>query len=382
MDTLSACDTRCPHAVAGTGVHRQSQALAWVLRQIIEHSFTKGLVEEDDEGIVGGPSGEIEFSIGSELYTTLEAACDNAAQGRTTDIPEAISALKLSFLKAERAFDDCRIGVEDGEDVFYFEPIAARDKVRHLRDHFSDLCAEFLLPLIPEKGPDEMKMLNGSRQRRTGAVNGLVLDSPFDDIERHGSPLYPPLRSQVGALLRALSRALPEDFAPFSAPPRALFADLDRVGYYEVVKDPIDFGTILTALRAGPEGGYTFFHQVHDDVLRVFKNAKMFNAQGTEFFQAADRLEEAYMELFHHFTVKVYDRHASGACLHKLHTIKYRALNWDAKEQQRLRRREVLNRRLAEERAWQETLRNERITHRLDLIEMHMGRRVPFRGGF
>eukprot|EP01051_Picozoa_sp_SAG22_P013442 SAG22_NODE_1505_length_4274_cov_2.037365_4_plen_158_part_00 len=65
--------------------------------------------------------------------------------------------------------------------------------------------------------------------------------------------------------------------------------------YYELIAQPMDFGTIKQKLGGALYSGLDDFC---DDVLLIFSNCKQFNAAGAEICRVADRLEALSKRLF------------------------------------------------------------------------------------
>ena len=66
--------------------------------------------------------------------------------------------------------------------------------------------------------------------------------------------------------------------------------------YLEVVKDPIDLETMRKRLEAGDF--YKSQAMLQADMLRMCTNCKTYNAEGTQYFQAALELETVIREAF------------------------------------------------------------------------------------
>lgn len=70
-------------------------------------------------------------------------------------------------------------------------------------------------------------------------------------------------------------------------------------GYSEIVKNPMDFGTMLQKVKAGEYGiGSSATAALYEDFLLVFQNCKLYNAEGGDVLEEASRilgyLPEAY----------------------------------------------------------------------------------------
>ncbi|KAK3025849.1 hypothetical protein RJ639_041297 [Escallonia herrerae] len=67
-------------------------------------------------------------------------------------------------------------------------------------------------------------------------------------------------------------------------------------GYYQIVKHPMDFGTMRAKLQ---EGMYRNLQDFEDDVLLIFKNAMHFNSSATIYFRQARAIHELAKRVFH-----------------------------------------------------------------------------------
>ncbi|KAL2899728.1 Bromodomain and PHD finger-containing protein 3 [Bienertia sinuspersici] len=66
--------------------------------------------------------------------------------------------------------------------------------------------------------------------------------------------------------------------------------------YYEIIKEPMDFGTMRAKLH---EGMYKNLQQFERDVFLIFGNAMHFNSSATVYFRQARALEELAKKVFH-----------------------------------------------------------------------------------
>ncbi|PHU07598.1 hypothetical protein BC332_24087 [Capsicum chinense] len=66
--------------------------------------------------------------------------------------------------------------------------------------------------------------------------------------------------------------------------------------YYEIIKDPMDFGTMRAKLH---EGMYQNLQQFEHDAFLIPKNAMHFNASGTVYFRQARAIYELAKKVFH-----------------------------------------------------------------------------------
>eukprot|EP00268_Persea_americana_P000377 TRINITY_DN10132_c0_g1_i2.p1 TRINITY_DN10132_c0_g1~~TRINITY_DN10132_c0_g1_i2.p1 ORF type:complete len:968 (+),score=214.58 TRINITY_DN10132_c0_g1_i2:757-3660(+) len=72
--------------------------------------------------------------------------------------------------------------------------------------------------------------------------------------------------------------------------------DPDEVeGYYDIIKDPMDFGTMRAKLQ---EGLYTSLEQFENDILLICSNAMVFNSPSTVFYRQARSIQELAKKAF------------------------------------------------------------------------------------
>ena len=74
--------------------------------------------------------------------------------------------------------------------------------------------------------------------------------------------------------------------------PRASQLSGDVPDYLQTIKDPTDLGTIRKQLHAG--GLYVTLDIFVADILRMFKNAKIFNGPDSEYTKAAHKLTQLF----------------------------------------------------------------------------------------
>ncbi|XP_059653801.1 uncharacterized protein LOC132300640 [Cornus florida] len=67
-------------------------------------------------------------------------------------------------------------------------------------------------------------------------------------------------------------------------------------GYYDTIKEPMDFGTMRAKLQ---EGMYTTLEQFEKDVFLISSNAMLFNSSTTIFFRQARAIHELAKRVFH-----------------------------------------------------------------------------------
>jgi bromodomain-containing factor 1 len=95
---------------------------------------------------------------------------------------------------------------------------------------------------------------------------------------------------QLGAMAQVLHKLQTYERAqPFMTPvPREV------QGYYEVIKRPMDLGTIWAKLRGGQ---YRRAEECHADVQQVWRNCFTFNVEQSDIYQAAVQCEGVYRRL-------------------------------------------------------------------------------------
>ncbi|KAG7949231.1 hypothetical protein I3843_13G051300 [Carya illinoinensis] len=67
-------------------------------------------------------------------------------------------------------------------------------------------------------------------------------------------------------------------------------------GYYRIIKEPMDFGTMRAKLQ---EGMYTSLEQFEHDVFLISNNAMHFNSSTTVFYREARSIQELAQRVFH-----------------------------------------------------------------------------------
>lgn len=65
-------------------------------------------------------------------------------------------------------------------------------------------------------------------------------------------------------------------------------------GYYEVIRRPMDLGTVVAGAHRGvyPTAGHC-----HNDVMLVWQNCYQFNMEGSEIYRAAQHCEAMYRRM-------------------------------------------------------------------------------------
>lgn len=109
-----------------------------------------------------------------------------------------------------------------------------------------------------------------------------------------------------------------KDAVAFSAPIQRLW-DLDQLpGYFEMIKEPMDLGTVKRRLEIGwylepakdlEDGTFTAAHFKKDsfaaDMRLIFNNARTYNRKGETFYESATRLLEKFETKFEAMSTKL-----------------------------------------------------------------------------
>ncbi|GAV67775.1 Bromodomain domain-containing protein [Cephalotus follicularis] len=99
-----------------------------------------------------------------------------------------------------------------------------------------------------------------------------------------------PEKGKLQLLLSALQRR--DSYGIFSQPVNSEEVE----GYYDVIKEPMDFGTIAKKLNGG---SYISLQEFEHDVYLVSSNAMLFNASNTIYYRQARAIKELAKKLFH-----------------------------------------------------------------------------------
>ncbi|KAL4312603.1 hypothetical protein GQ457_01G039010 [Hibiscus cannabinus] len=138
----------------------------------------------------------------------------------------------------------------------------------------------------PEKGQDILKQKRRKKKVKTDTGNdeaGLVKTAA---IAPSGAAI--PEKGKLELLLGILQR---KDTHKIFAEP----VNPEEVEYYyDVIKEPMDFGTVAEKLS---EGSYQTLEKFEHDVLLVFDNAMLFNASNTIYYRQACALKELATKL-------------------------------------------------------------------------------------
>lgn len=126
-----------------------------------------------------------------------------------------------------------------------------------------------------------VQALKGKKRKGFSAVH----EEPPKKIPR--PPKLKPLKEVLTRLIVQIKKK--DDYAFFLQP-----VDISQVqGYMDVVKRPMDFGTMTTKVE---KGRYRSLEEFADDVRLVTTNAKMFNPPGTIYHTEAERIEAWALE--------------------------------------------------------------------------------------
>ncbi|KAH9841089.1 uncharacterized protein C8Q71DRAFT_438871 [Rhodofomes roseus] len=127
-----------------------------------------------------------------------------------------------------------------------------------------------------------VQALKGQKRKK---VLGFVQDEPKPKIPR---PIkLKPLKEVLARLIVQIKKK--DDYAFFLQP-----VDVSKVpGYADIVKRPMDLGTMTTKVE---RGRYRSLEEFADDLKLVTTNAKAFNPPGTIYHTEADRVEAWALE--------------------------------------------------------------------------------------
>lgn len=73
-------------------------------------------------------------------------------------------------------------------------------------------------------------------------------------------------------------------------------AGLSLRNYYDVIKKPMDLGSIRDRMEATDGSGYSNVREIYEDVRLVFRNAMIYNKPGSEVYMMANALLEKFEE--------------------------------------------------------------------------------------
>ncbi|KAG8501879.1 hypothetical protein CXB51_004614 [Gossypium anomalum] len=156
-----------------------------------------------------------------------------------------------------------------------------------------------------DKGQNILKQKRGRKKVKVRTVQDVVVNSVEYKVQKTNTgngedglvndAIVPsgaaiPEKSKLELLLGILQR---KDTQKIFAEP----VDPEEVEYYyDVIKEPMDFGTIAKKLN---EGSYQTLEEFERDIFLVPNNAMLFNASNTIYYRQARALKELATRLFH-----------------------------------------------------------------------------------
>ncbi|TYI31490.1 hypothetical protein ES332_A05G455200v1 [Gossypium tomentosum] len=156
-----------------------------------------------------------------------------------------------------------------------------------------------------DKGQNILKQKRGRKKVKVRTVQDVVVNSVEYKVQKTdtgndedgvvNAAIVPsgaaiPEKSKLELLLGILQR---KDTQKIFAEP----VDPEEVEfYYDVIKEPMDFGTIAKKLN---EGSYQTLEEFERDIFLVPNNAMLFNASTTIYYRQARALKELATRLFH-----------------------------------------------------------------------------------
>ncbi|KAK9280114.1 hypothetical protein L1049_013801 [Liquidambar formosana] len=160
-------------------------------------------------------------------------------------------------------------------------------------------------PLTMHGSGSRQRLPDRKRGRKKKRLQDVVVTSVSKD---EGNQKYEdiPINSDQLAILPSLQRFPEKRILEFildvlqRRDTHEIFAepvDAEEVeGYYEIVKEPMDFGTMRAKLQ---EGMYTTLEQFEHDVFLISSNAMLFNSSTTIYFRQARAIQELAKRVFH-----------------------------------------------------------------------------------
>eukprot|EP01036_Dinobryon_divergens_P032679 gene32679-42321_t len=70
---------------------------------------------------------------------------------------------------------------------------------------------------------------------------------------------------------------------------------LDLVDYPEIIRKPMDLGTVKSKIESEK---YSMIEDIAADIRLVFTNCMLYNKDGSEFYQLADKFARAFEEVY------------------------------------------------------------------------------------
>ncbi|XP_039070876.1 bromodomain-containing protein 7-like isoform X2 [Hibiscus syriacus] len=158
----------------------------------------------------------------------------------------------------------------------------------------------------PEKGHDILKQKRRRKKVKARTVQDLVVNSVEYKLQKtdagndedglvKNAAIVPsgaaiPEKGKLELLLGILQRR--DTYKIFAEPVNPEEVEY----YYDVIKEPMDFGTVAKKLN---EGSYQTLEEFEHDVFLVPNNAMLFNASNTIYYRQARALKELATKLFH-----------------------------------------------------------------------------------
>ncbi|KAK8514387.1 hypothetical protein V6N12_009093 [Hibiscus sabdariffa] len=157
----------------------------------------------------------------------------------------------------------------------------------------------------PGKGQDILKQKRRKKKVKVRTVQDLIVNSVEYKVQKtdtgndqvglvKNAAIVPsgaamPEKGKLELLLGILQRK--DTHKIFAEPVNAEEVEY----YYDVIKEPMDFGTVAKKLN---EGSYPTLEEFEHDVSLVFDNAMLFNAANTIYYRQACALKELATKLF------------------------------------------------------------------------------------
>ncbi|KAJ0047024.1 hypothetical protein Pint_06709 [Pistacia integerrima] len=160
------------------------------------------------------------------------------------------------------------------------------------------------LGMVQDSGPKKDSCQKLGRKRKTRPVHDLVDTNVNCQVQKAGtsndedyrinaadvlSRIATPERKNLELLLSKLKR---RDFYRIFAEP---VDPIEVEGYYDVIKEPMDFSTITEKLN---RGSYVTVQEFEHDISLVYNNAMHFNASDTIYYKQAHAIKQLANKLF------------------------------------------------------------------------------------
>lgn len=170
-------------------------------------------------------------------------------------------------------------------------PAASGHKHAHLHSCTNSSSLDHKLKLFPTLHR-QLHEVDKAAHHDDNSINReeVVLQSHEDNQYRHRDESWLPEKCILELVLDTLQRR--DNYEIFAEP-----VDPSEVEeYYEIIKEPMDFGTIRAKLH---EAMYTNLQQFERDIFLIFDNAMYFNSSATIYFRQARVLEDLAKKVFH-----------------------------------------------------------------------------------